>query len=90
MNRPARCFAVGHRRRTLNHSFRATRITACPNNGGSLGKAAQMVNHASGGTTQFYGRRREELSLNKVEGNTVWTSIATLARQCPTALPDPT
>lgn len=50
-----------------NHSFRATGITACIKNGGTLEKAAQMANHASTRTTQLYDRRREELSLDGVE-----------------------
>ena len=50
-----------------NHSFRATGITACLKNGGTLEKAAQMANHASTRTTQLYDRRREELSLDEVE-----------------------
>jgi hypothetical protein len=35
-------------------------------NGGTLEKAAQMANHASTGATQFYDRRREELSIGEV------------------------
>jgi integrase len=50
-----------------NHSFRATGITAYLKNGGTLGKAAQMANHASTRTTQLYDRRHEELSLDEVE-----------------------
>jgi hypothetical protein len=34
---------------------------------GTLEKAAQMANHASTRTTQLYDRRREELSVDKVE-----------------------
>jgi site-specific recombinase XerD len=50
-----------------NHSFRATGITAYLKNGGTLEKAAAMANHASTRTTQFYDRRRDELSLDEVE-----------------------
>jgi len=50
-----------------NHSFRATGITACLKNGGTLEKAAAMANHASTRTTQLYDRRRDELSLDEVE-----------------------
>src|SRR6267154_1096501 len=50
-----------------NHSFRATGITAYLKNGGTLEKAAAMVNHASTRTTQLYDRRRDELSLDEVE-----------------------
>jgi integrase len=50
-----------------NHSFRATGITAYLKNEGTLGKAAQIADHASTRTTQLYDRRREELSLDEVE-----------------------
>jgi hypothetical protein len=36
-------------------------------NGGTLEKAAAMANHASTRTTQLYGRRRDEVSLDEVE-----------------------
>jgi integrase/recombinase XerC len=36
-------------------------------NGGTLEKAAAMVNHASARTTQLYDDRREEFSLDEVE-----------------------
>ena len=50
-----------------NHSFRATGITACLKNGGTLEKAAAMANRASTRTTQLHDRRRDELSLDEVE-----------------------
>jgi integrase len=50
-----------------NHSFRTTGITAYLKNGGTLEKAAAMANHASTRTTQLYGRRRDEVSLDEVE-----------------------
>jgi integrase len=50
-----------------NHSFRATGITAHLKNGGTLGKAAAMANHASTRTTQLYDRRLDEVSLDEVE-----------------------
>jgi integrase len=59
--------AAGIATRLGNHSFRATGITAYLKNGGTLEEAAQMANHASKRTTQLYGRRREELSLDDVE-----------------------
>jgi len=49
-----------------NHSFRTIGIMAYLRNGGTLKKAAQMANHASTGATQFYDRRREELSIDEV------------------------
>jgi integrase len=63
----ARHAAAGIATKLGNHSFRATGITAYLKNGGTLEKAAQMANHASTRTTQLYGRRREELSLDEVE-----------------------
>ena len=50
-----------------NHSFRATGITEYLKNGGTLEKVAAMANHASTRTTQLYGRRRDEMSLDEVE-----------------------
>ncbi len=50
-----------------NHSFRATGITAYLKNGGTLENAAAMANHASTRTTQFYDRRRDDISLDEVE-----------------------
>src|SRR4051794_10542950 len=49
------------------HTFRATGITAYLRNGGTLESAAIMANHASTRTTQFYDRRRDEISLDEVE-----------------------
>ena len=50
-----------------NHSFWATGITAYLKDGGTLENAAAMANHASTRTTQLYDRRRDEISLDKVE-----------------------
>jgi hypothetical protein len=50
-----------------NRSFRATGITAYLKHGGPLEKAASMANHASTRTTQFYDRRRDEMSLDELE-----------------------
>ena len=38
-----------------------------PKNGGTLEKAAMIANHASTRTTQLYGRRSDEVSLDEVE-----------------------
>jgi site-specific recombinase XerD len=62
-----RAAAAGITTKLGNHSFRATGITTYLKNGGTLEKAAQMANHASTRTTQFYDRRHEELSLDEVE-----------------------
>ena len=56
--------AAGIATRVGNHSFRATGITAYLKNGGTLEKAAAMANHASTRTTQLYGRRHDEMSLD--------------------------
>jgi hypothetical protein len=64
--RPQRCLS-NNRRYALNHSCRATGITAYLKNDGTLEKAAAMRNHASTRTTQLYDRRRAELSLDEVE-----------------------
>ena len=50
-----------------NHSFRATGITAYLKNGGTLENAAVMANHASTRTMQLYDRRRDDITLDKVE-----------------------
>src|SRR5690242_961327 len=62
-----RAAAAGVATKLGNHSFHATGITAYLKNGGTLEKAAQMANHASTRTTQLYGRRRDEVSLDEVE-----------------------
>jgi integrase len=62
-----RAAAAGIETKLGNHSFRATGITACLKNGGTLKKAAAMANHASTRTTQLYDRRRDEVSLDEVE-----------------------
>ncbi len=50
-----------------NHTFRATGLTAYQKNGGTLEKAARMASHASTRTTQLYGRREEDITLDEVE-----------------------
>lgn len=62
-----RAAAAGIATKIGNHTFRATGITAYLKNGGSLESAAAMANHASTRTTQPYGRRRGEVSLDDVE-----------------------
>jgi integrase len=62
-----RAEAAGISTRIGNHTFRATGITACLKNGGTLENAAAMANHASTRTTQLYNRRRDEISLGEVE-----------------------
>jgi len=62
-----RAAAAGIATKLGNHSFRATGITAYLKNGGTLGKAAAMANHASTRKTQLYDRRRDEVSLDEVE-----------------------
>ena len=62
-----RAIAAGINTKIGNHTFRATGITAYLKNGGALENAALMANHASTRTTQLYGRRRDEISLDEVE-----------------------
>lgn len=62
-----RALAAGIGTKVGNHNFRATGITAYLKNGGTLEKAAAMANHASTRATQFYDRRRDEMSLDEVE-----------------------
>ncbi|WP_236552722.1 tyrosine-type recombinase/integrase [Belnapia sp. F-4-1] len=62
-----RAVVTGIGARIGNHTFRATGITAYLRNGGTLENAAAMANHASTRTTQLYGRRREDVSLDEVE-----------------------
>jgi integrase/recombinase XerC len=61
-----RAAAAGIATKLGNHSFHATGITAYLKNGGTLGKAAAMANHASTRTTQLYDRRAMS-SLDEVE-----------------------
>jgi integrase len=65
--RAAWCWRARLQVLAINHSFRATGITAYLKNGGTLEKAAAMANHASTRTTQLYDRRRDEVSLDEVE-----------------------
>lgn len=62
-----RAAAAGIATKVGNHTFRATGITAYLKNGGTLENAAAMANHASTRTTQFYDRRRDDISLDEVE-----------------------
>jgi hypothetical protein len=59
--------AAGIATKLGNHSFRATGITACLENGGTLEKAVAMANHASTRTTQLCDPRRDKVSLDEVE-----------------------
>jgi hypothetical protein len=61
-----RAAAAGIATKLGNHSCRATGITAYLKNGGTLEKAAATANHASPRTTQFYDRRKDEVSLDAV------------------------
>lgn len=62
-----RAVAAGIATKIGNHTFRATGITAYLKSGGTLESAAAMANHASTRTTQFYDRRRDDISLDEVE-----------------------
>jgi integrase/recombinase XerD len=52
---------------TCCHTFRATGITTCLENGGTLEHAQSIANHESPRTTKLYDRTREELSLDEIE-----------------------
>ncbi len=62
-----RALAAGIEAKICNHTFRATGIAAYLKNGGTLENAAAMANHTSTRTTQLYGRRRDDVTLNEVE-----------------------
>jgi integrase len=49
------------------HTFRATRITAYLENGGTLEKAQAMAAHESPRTTKLYDRTSDEITLDEVE-----------------------
>ena len=58
---------AGLKTAVLNHTFRATGITAYLENGGVLERAQHMANHASTRTTQLYDRRNDKATLDDVE-----------------------
>jgi hypothetical protein len=72
--------AAGIATKLGNHSFRATGVIAYLKNGGTLEEAAAIANHASTRTTQLYDRRRDELSLDEVEGIVIWMRLFEVAR----------
>ncbi len=49
------------------HTFRATGITTCLNNGGTLEKAQQIAAHSSPRTTKLYDRTNDEPTLDDIE-----------------------
>jgi hypothetical protein len=49
------------------HTIRATGITTYLKNGGTIEGVANMPFHASTRTTQLYGRRPDEVTLDEVE-----------------------
>src|SRR5580692_7906575 len=51
----------------INHTFRATGITAYLKNKGTLEHAQTLANHASPRATKLYDRRSDEISLDEVE-----------------------
>jgi integrase len=56
---------AGIRTKIGNHSLRGTGITDYLKNGGSLGKAREMANHADTRTTQLYDRSADVASLDE-------------------------
>jgi hypothetical protein len=59
--------AAGLPETTCCHTFRATGITAYPENGGMLEKAQQIAAHQSPRTTKLYGRTTDEVTLEEIE-----------------------
>jgi integrase/recombinase XerD len=49
------------------HSFRATGITLYMENGGSIGEAQKLANHADPRTTKLYDRSGDTVSLDEIE-----------------------
>ncbi len=48
-------------------TFRATGITVCLDNGGTLEKAPRIAAHESARTTKLYDRTRDTISLDEIE-----------------------
>jgi integrase/recombinase XerD len=55
------------RQHSCNHTFRATGITACLENGGSIEHAQQIANHESPKTTKLYDHTSDQITLDEVE-----------------------
>jgi integrase len=49
------------------HGFRATGITNCLENGGTLENAQATANHEPPRTTKLYDRTRDQITLDEVE-----------------------
>lgn len=62
-----RATAAGIETTVGNHTCRATGITAYLKNDDTLEKAAPIANHASTRTTQLFGRRSNDVTLDEVE-----------------------
>ncbi len=62
-----RAQAIGLPASICCHTFRATGITAHLENGGTIEKAQQIVNHESPKTTKLHDRTSDQLTLDEVE-----------------------
>lgn len=62
-----RAEAIGLPYSTCCHTFRATGITACFENGGTLEHAQQIAAHESPRTTKLYDRTSDQISLDEIE-----------------------
>jgi integrase/recombinase XerD len=51
----------------INHTFRATGITAYLENGGTIEHAQQIANHESPKTTKLYDRTSDQIDLDEIE-----------------------
>lgn len=58
---------AGLSERICNHTFRATGITACLENGGSIEGAQAIAAHESPKTTKRYDRTSDAITLDEVE-----------------------
>ena len=59
--------SIGFPARVCCHTFRATGITACLDNGGTLEHAQAIAAHESPRTTKLYDRTADEITLDEIE-----------------------
>jgi integrase len=66
--------AIGMPEDIGNHTFRATGITACLENGGTIERARPIANHESPKTTELYDRTGNQIDLDEIEKIRIRTS----------------
>ena len=59
--------APGLSDRICRHTFRATGITTCLENDGTIEQARQIAPHESPKTTELYDRASDQITLDEVE-----------------------